>query len=86
MMIIIAHDYFYFQIVFLLTYLNSSALLTMMKDQYANYVIQKIIDVADNNQREILFQKIKPHLATLKKYSYGKHIISRIEKVTQSSN
>lgn len=53
----------------------------MMKDQYANYVIQKILDIVDDSQREIIIQKIKPHLATLKKYTYGKHIIARIEKI-----
>ena len=26
---------------------NNSALYTMMKDQYANYVVQKMIDVAE---------------------------------------
>jgi len=55
-------------------------LLTMMKDQYANYVIQKIIDVVDDDQRRMLMQKIKPHMASLKKYTYGKHIIARLEK------
>jgi len=55
-------------------------LLTMMKDQYANYVIQKIIDVVDDDQRRMLMHKIKPHMASLKKYTYGKHIIARLEK------
>jgi hypothetical protein len=52
----------------------------MMKDQYANYVIQKIIDVVDDEQRELLIQKIKPHTLVLKKFTYGKHIIARLEK------
>lgn len=55
-------------------------LLTMMKDQYANYVVQKIIDVVDDEQRRLLIQKIKPHIPSLKKYTYGKHIIARLEK------
>jgi len=59
---------------------QGSALLVMMKDQYANYVIQKIIDVVEDSQRETLIQKIRPHVATLKKYTYGKHIIARVEK------
>ena len=56
----------------------------MMKDQYANYVIQKIIDVVDDNQRKMLMQKIKPHIPSLKKYTYGKHIIARLERNTTS--
>lgn len=50
-------------------------LVTMMKDQYANYVIQKMLDVVDDDQRELLVNKIKPHLQSLKKYTYGKHLI-----------
>ncbi|KAB1267248.1 Pumilio-like protein 2 [Camelus dromedarius] len=38
-----------------------SALYTMMKDQYANYVI-------------------RPHITTLRKYTYGKHILAKLEK------
>lgn len=36
-----------------------SALYTMMKDQYANYVVQKMIDVAEPTQRKIVMHKVK---------------------------
>jgi len=61
--------------------LPDSALVVMMRDQFANYVIQKIIDVVDDNQREILIQKIRPHLPALKKCTYSKHIVSHVEKL-----
>lgn len=35
-----------------------SALYTMMKDQYANYVVQKMIDVAEPGQRKIVMHKV----------------------------
>ncbi|KAJ7428993.1 hypothetical protein WISP_00303 [Willisornis vidua] len=35
-----------------------SALYTMMKDQYANYVVQKMIDVAEPAQRKIVMHKV----------------------------
>ena len=35
-----------------------SALYTMMKDQYANYVVQKMIDVAEPSQRKIVMHKV----------------------------
>ncbi|XP_016825883.1 pumilio homolog 1 isoform X10 [Cricetulus griseus] len=57
-----------------------SALYTMMKDQYANYVVQKMIDVAEPGQRKIVMHKIRPHIATLRKYTYGKHILAKLEK------
>ncbi|GAB6023918.1 hypothetical protein CHUAL_008651 [Chamberlinius hualienensis] len=57
-----------------------SALYTMMKDQFANYVVQKMIDVAEPSQKKMLMQKIRPHVATLRKYTYGKHILAKLEK------
>ncbi|KAG5855877.1 hypothetical protein ANANG_G00001400 [Anguilla anguilla] len=57
-----------------------SALYTMMKDQYANYVVQKMIDIAEPTQRKIVMHKIRPHIATLRKYTYGKHILAKLEK------
>ncbi|KAI8334642.1 armadillo-type protein [Chlamydoabsidia padenii] len=60
---------------------GSYPLVTMMKDQYANYVVQKMLDVVDDNQRELLVNKIRPHLQSLKKYTYGKHLIQKVEKL-----
>lgn len=60
---------------------DNCPLLTMMKDQYANYVVQKvIIDIVNDQQRDLIISRIKPHIPQLKKYTYGKHIINRIEK------
>lgn len=61
-------------------FLISSALHIMMKDQYANYVVQKMIDVSEPTQRKVLMHKIRPHLNSLRKYTYGKHIIAKLEK------
>ncbi|CEI87126.1 hypothetical protein RMCBS344292_01546 [Rhizopus microsporus] len=64
-------------------------LMSMMKDQYANYVVQKMLDVVDGSQKDLLIAKIKPHLQGLKKYTYGKHLIStclEIEKQIMFSN
>ncbi|KAK9454401.1 armadillo-type protein [Dipodascopsis uninucleata] len=59
---------------------GSLPLTAMMKDQFANYVIQKLLDVTEGQQRDNLVSKIMPHLQALKKYSYGKHLVS-IEKL-----
>ncbi|KAA8535740.1 hypothetical protein F0562_030758 [Nyssa sinensis] len=56
-------------------------LLIMMKDQYANYVVQKILDTCTENQREMLLSRISIHLNALKKYTYGKHIVARFEQL-----
>ncbi|KAJ2159535.1 mRNA binding protein puf3 [Coemansia sp. RSA 552] len=59
---------------------GSSNLINMMKDQYANYVVQKMLDVVDEHQRETILIKIQPHMATLRKFTYGKHLINKVEK------
>ena len=54
---------------------------TMMKDQYANYVVQKILETSIHKHREILLSRIRVHLHALKKYTYGKHIVARFEQL-----
>lgn len=53
----------------------------MMKDQFANYVVQKVLETCDDQQRELILTRIKVHLNALKKYTYGKHIVARVEKL-----
>jgi hypothetical protein len=55
---------------------GTTPLFIMMKDQFANYVVQKMLDVADEKQRIFLVTKMKPQLPSLRKYTYGKHLIS----------
>lgn len=57
-----------------------SNLYTMMKDQYANYVVQKMIEVADSQQRKNLLMRIRPHMNALRRFTYGKHILAKLEK------
>jgi hypothetical protein len=56
----------------------------MMKDQYANYVVQKMLDVVEGSQREAIVVRIRPHCGSLKKYTYGKHIISKVERLVEA--
>ncbi|KAK6054020.1 RNA binding repeat protein, Pumilio-family [Cooperia oncophora] len=58
-------------------------ILLMMKDQFANYVVQKMLDIADPVYRKKMMYAIKPHIPVLRKYSYGKHIITKLEKYFQ---
>ncbi|VDM75618.1 unnamed protein product [Strongylus vulgaris] len=58
----------------------SPPILLMMKDQFANYVVQKMLDTADPVYRKKMMYAIKPHIPTLRKFSYGKHIISEFVK------
>lgn len=53
----------------------------MMKDQFANYVVQKMLEIVDGEQRDLLLNCIKPQLSQLRKYTYGKHILAKVEKM-----
>ncbi|RAL62255.1 hypothetical protein DID88_004825 [Monilinia fructigena] len=70
-------------IVSLLTALHSdgtSPLQLMMKDQYGNYVIQKLLGQLKGAERIAFVDDLKPQLLALKKYNYGKQIAA-IEKL-----
>ncbi|EFN51026.1 hypothetical protein CHLNCDRAFT_28462 [Chlorella variabilis] len=56
-----------------------AALTALMRDQYGNYVVQRALEVATPPQRAALLAAIKPHLDALKKYTYGKHIVTKAE-------
>ncbi|KAL0043529.1 hypothetical protein WJX79_007470 [Trebouxia sp. C0005] len=60
---------------------GESALQMMTKDQYANYVVQKMLEVCDDSQRQLLMTRITIFLNQLKKLTYGKHIVARVEKL-----
>ena len=59
----------------------SLRVLTRDQDQYANYVVQKMLDMSEPPQKKLMIQKMKPHINSLKRYTYGKHIISKLEKM-----
>nr|VZI09471.1 unnamed protein product [Spirometra erinaceieuropaei] len=63
-----------------------SVLVDMMKDQYANYVIQRMLELAEPQQRRLLISRIRPLQNTLRKYNYGKHIITKLEKYSGSGS
>lgn len=60
---------------------ENEPLQAMMKDQFANYVVQKVLETCDEQQLELILNRIKVHLNALKKYTYGKHIVARVEKL-----
>ncbi|PGH31280.1 hypothetical protein GX50_05925 [[Emmonsia] crescens] len=59
---------------------GENPLLGLMRDQYGNYVIQKVLGQLNGAEREALVKQIEPQLTQLKKFSYGKQIVA-IEKL-----
>lgn len=61
-----------------------SPILTMMKDQFANYVLQRALSVVEGDQREALAAKVRPQLTNMRRYSsaYSKHLVA-IERLLE---
>ena len=56
--------------------------LKAMKDQYANYVVQKMLDCASQEHLALLLAKIKTFTPFLRKYTHGKHLLAKVDKIT----
>lgn len=54
----------------------------MIKDPFANYVVQKLIEKVDNDRKKVLVSKIKQYLKLIQKNNHGKNLAS-IEKLNQ---
>ncbi|KAI5854756.1 armadillo-type protein [Tricharina praecox] len=63
---------------------GTSPLHLLMRDQYGNYVIQKLLTLLSGADRETLVEQIKPQLQALKKFTFGKQI-NAIEKLIFNS-
>ncbi|KAI9772903.1 MAG: mRNA binding protein puf3 [Geoglossum simile] len=63
---------------------GTSPLQTLMRDQYGNYVIQKLLGQLKGADHERLVEQIRPQLQALKKFTYGKQITA-IEKLISAS-
>ncbi|KAH7103882.1 ARM repeat-containing protein [Auriculariales sp. MPI-PUGE-AT-0066] len=61
-------------------------LVTMMKDQFANYVLQRALQVSQGEQRTALFTQVRSHLTNMKRYSsnYTKHLVA-IERIVNAA-
>ena len=44
------------------------------------------VQVCDDSQRQLLMARITAHLNQLKKLTYGKHIVARVEKLLVAGN
>ena len=60
-----------------------SPLHVLMKDRFANYVIQRCIEFSHGPQRDILVSILRANLPSLKRVIYGKHIATAIERIIQ---
>ncbi|CEL99350.1 unnamed protein product [Vitrella brassicaformis CCMP3155] len=63
---------------------TGAPLYAMMRDRYANYVVQRMIEIASGRNREVLFARLREQLTTLKKFTYGKHIVAALDRASKN--
>ena len=63
-----------------------STLPVLMKDPYANFVVQKAFDVARGELRAKLSHEIRSRTTSLSKFSYGRHILTHINRANGASS
>ncbi|CEG44497.1 pumilio-like mating protein m90 [Plasmopara halstedii] len=64
----------------------SCALLPMMKHMYGNYVVQKLLERVDDHDRHRIVCIIRHNEDYLKRFTFGKHVLSRLEREEQGNN
>ena len=57
----------------------------LIRDPIGNYVVQKLMDVADDAQRVHMFEMLRVYAPVLRRYAYGKHILARLEKLASKT-
>lgn len=58
---------------------GSSVLLLMVRDAYANYVVQTAIDVVpEGNEKRMLLEELRANEVQLRNYTFAKHIVAKL--------
>ncbi|KAI8341260.1 armadillo-type protein [Chlamydoabsidia padenii] len=67
-------------------FIDPTAMEKLLRDSFANYVIQTSLDFAQSDQRTELVDCIRPLLASIRSTPYGKRIHSKISRDQQRSS
>ncbi|KNC97720.1 uncharacterized protein SPPG_07182 [Spizellomyces punctatus DAOM BR117] len=62
------------------------AILEMMNNQFANYVVQHILSLADPLQKDMCIRLLLPHISTLRNSKYGQRVAAIVEKHLRNSH
>ena len=64
---------------------HTTQLVALMCDPYGNYVIQRLLESMPPAQLLSVVEHVKPYSSVLRRYTYGKHILARLERMSQVS-
>ena len=58
-----------------------SDFVTLMKDQFANFVVQRAIEMAEPSQRRVLVYKMRPLLERILKFMYARYVVTKVDLI-----
>ena len=60
--------------------LHPAPLYLLMKDQFGNYVVQRVIDMSSEDLRREMMECAQKYVFALRRHPYGKHMVVRLER------
>lgn len=57
----------------------------LMTDKFANFVIQKALEVSSGQLQSFIIGKVNEKAANIRGYQYGKHVLNCLEKIKYKS-
>ena len=60
---------------------DSHRVAELMTDKFANFVIQKALEVSEGKLHAFLVSKVNEKAPTIRGYQYGRHVLNCLEKI-----
>ena len=65
---------------------QSSVVLLMVRDAYANYVVQTTLAVVpESEEKKMLLQDLNSHAEELRNYTFAKHIVVKLAALNEEA-
>ena len=60
-----------------------TVVLLMVRDAYANYVVQTTLDVVpESDEKQLLLEELNLHTEELRNYTFAKHIVAKLTSLS----
>lgn len=61
---------------------HTPVVLLMVRDAYANYVVQTTLDVVpESDEKRLLLTELNSHAEELRNYTFAKHIVAKLSSM-----
>ena len=66
---------------------QASVVLLMVRDAYANYVVQTTLDVVpESEEKRLLLEELNSHAEELRNYTFAKHIVAKLSSLNNGGH